>query len=62
MEYLCLVYLDAKQLGGLSKEEMQRVDNGSLEYDEELQRSGHSIMARALSDPKTAMSVRPRGR
>jgi hypothetical protein len=60
MEYLCLVYLDEKQLGGLSKAEMQHLDRGSLEYDEELQRSGHSIVARALSDPKTAMSVRPR--
>jgi hypothetical protein len=60
MEYLCLVYLDDKQFSGLSKEEKQRVDRGSLEYDEELQRSGHAVMARALSDPKTAVSVRPR--
>jgi hypothetical protein len=60
MEYLCLVYLDEKQIGALSKEAMQRVDRDSLEYDEELQRSGHYIVARALSDPKAAMSVRPR--
>src|SRR5712692_1865547 len=48
MEYLCLVYIDEKQIGTLSKEDMQVLDRGSLEYDEELQRSGHYIMARAL--------------
>src|SRR4051794_3959341 len=60
MEYLCLVYIDEKQIGSLSKEEMQVLDRGSLEYDEELERSGHYIMARALADPKAAVSVRPR--
>ena len=60
MEYLCLVYIDGKQLGALSKEEREVVDRDSLAYDEELRRSGHYISSRALSSPETAMSVRPR--
>jgi hypothetical protein len=61
MEYLCLVYLDEKQIGALSKEEMEVLDRNSLEYDEELERGGHKIVARALTDPARAISVRPRG-
>jgi hypothetical protein len=61
MEYLCLVYLDGKQMGALSKEAMEVLDRNSLEYDEELERGGHKIVARALAVPEKAMSVRPRG-
>jgi hypothetical protein len=60
MEYLCLVYLDGKKMGALSKEELAVLDRDSLDYDEELRLSGHYIASRALSDPAAAMSVRPR--
>jgi hypothetical protein len=60
MEYLCLVYLDGKQFSGLSKDEMADIDRNSLAYDEELRRRGHLVAARALAEPRTAMSVRPR--
>ena len=60
MEYLCLIYLDEKQIGALSKEEAEILDRDSLGYDEELRRSGHYITSRALSAPATAMSLRPR--
>ena len=60
MEYLCLVYLEEKQLGGLSKSEMEVLDRDSLAYDDELRRSGHYIASRALAGVATAMTVRPR--
>jgi hypothetical protein len=60
MEYLCLVYLDGKQIDALPQEEKEALDRDSLEYDEELARGGHKAMARALADPRAAMSVRPR--
>jgi hypothetical protein len=60
MEYLCLVYLDGKQFSGLSKDEMADIDRNSLAYDEELRWRGHLVAARALAEPRTAMSVRPR--
>ena len=55
------VMIDGKQIGALSKEEMETLDRNSLEYDEELERGGHKIVARALAVPERAMSVRPRG-
>jgi hypothetical protein len=61
MEYLCLVYLDAKQMNELSKAEKEALDRDSLEYDEELERGGHKVTARALAEPGAAMSVRSRG-
>lgn len=60
MEYLCLVYLEEKQLGGLSKSEMEVLDRDSLAYDDELRRSGHYITSRALAGVATAVTVRPR--
>jgi hypothetical protein len=60
MEYLCLVYLDGKEFGGRSKAELADIDRDSLAYDEELRRRGHLVAARALADPRTAVSVRPR--
>ena len=60
MEYLCLVYLDGKQLDGVSKDELVAIDGSSLAYDEELRRRGHLVAARALAGPQTAVSVRPR--
>src|ERR1700688_326392 len=60
MEYLCLVYLDEKRMAGLPKEEMAAIDRASMEYDDELRRRGHLIAARALAEPRTAMTVRPR--
>src|SRR5258707_874919 len=60
MEYLCLVYLDAKRMAALSKEEMAAIDRDSMEYDDDLRRRGHLIAARALAEPRAAMTVRPR--
>jgi len=60
MEYLCLVYLDANRMASLSKEEMAAIDRESMEYDDELRRRGHLVTARALEEPRTALSVRPR--
>ena len=60
MEYLCLVYLDGKEFGARSKTELADIDRDSLAYDEELQRRGHLVAARALAGPQTAVSVRPR--
>src|SRR6185369_12826731 len=44
----------------LSKSEDEALTNESLEYDEELQKSGHFIHAEALQSPDSAVTVRVR--
>lgn len=60
MKYVCLVYLDEKKLDALSEQEFDILVNDSLDYDEQLQRSGHFVMAEALQSVQTATSVRVR--
>lgn len=60
MKYLCLVYFEAKALEELTRDERDALDNESLAYDEELQRSGHFIAAQALDSVQSAITVRMR--
>ena len=60
MKYLCLVYFEPKALTTLTENEQAVLDNESLAYDEELQRSGHFIAAEALDSVKSAVTVRMR--
>lgn len=60
MKYLCLVYFEPKALTTLTESEQAVLDNESLAYDEELQRSGHFIAAEALDSVKSAVTVRVR--
>ncbi len=60
MKYLCLVYYDEKTLDAMPEGEFDVFANEHVVLDEELRRSGHSIVAEALQPAHTATTVRVR--
>jgi hypothetical protein len=60
MKYLCLVYYDEKTLDAMPKEEFEPFSDAHVVLDEELRRSGRSIVAEALQPVSTAVTVRVR--
>lgn len=58
MNYLCLVYSEEHE--PLSEQELKTLDRASLDYDVELEKSGHLITARALQSVETATTIRVR--
>jgi|SRR5919108_1041009 hypothetical protein len=57
MKYLCLVYGVEDPANILSESEEQALIDENLEYDEQLRKSGHLILAHALQPPETAVIV-----
>ena len=60
MKYLCMVIVDEKKLHALSETEAQKLDDESLEYDNELRRRGHFLAAQALESVTAATTLRIR--
>jgi hypothetical protein len=60
MKYLCLVYFEGNMLDGLSESEKLKLDKDSMDYNEELKRSGHYIVAQALESVQSAVTVKMR--
>lgn len=60
MKFLCLVYLEKGTLAALSPSEKASLDRDSMAYDDELNRSGHYLVAEALDPVSTARTVRVR--
>lgn len=60
MKYLCLVFIDEKELESLSESDSRALDSASLAYDEVLRRGGHFVAAQALQSVQTATTVRMR--
>ncbi len=60
MKYLCLVYLEEKQLDAMSKNGLDALIDESLAYDEVLRKSGHYLVSEALQPVETATTVRVR--
>ena len=60
MRYLCLVYSVEDPANVLSGSEEQALIDESLEYDEQLRKSGHFITANALQTPEAAAIVHVR--
>jgi hypothetical protein len=60
MKYLCAVYLEPNALQGLSAGEQAKLNQDSLDYNDELSKKGHYIAASALQ-PLTAKTVCHRG-
>ena len=60
MKYLCLVFFDEKKHEALSEQELQKLTDEALEYDEVLRRGGHFIAANALQPIHAASTVRVR--
>ncbi|MBB3527486.1 MULTISPECIES: YciI family protein [Rhizobium] len=60
MKYLCQVWFDGAILDAMTKEEKAELDANSLNYDKDLAESGNMIVAQALQQPKSAVTVRVR--
>ncbi len=60
MKYLCLVYNDEETLAAMSESEFDAFSDEHVALDEELKKSGHSIVAEALQPAHTATTVRVR--
>jgi hypothetical protein len=60
MRYLCLIYLDEKQLDAMPQKEMDDLNQRHLDLNEDLLRSGHFIEAEALTPSASATCLRVR--
>ncbi len=60
MKYLCLVYYEEKVLDAMPKSEFDPFTDEHFALDEELRKSGRSIVAEALQPVHTATTVRVR--
>jgi hypothetical protein len=60
VKYLCLVYSDEKVLDAMPEGEFETFSDEHVALDEELRKSGHSIVAEALQPVHTATTVRVR--
>ena len=60
MKYLCLVYSVEDPTNTLSESDEQALMDENLEYDEQLRKSGHLVIAHALQPPETAVIVHVR--
>jgi len=60
MKYLCLIYLDEKQLAAMPQADMDALNARHLALNEDLLKSGHYIEAEALTPGTCATCVRVR--
>ncbi|MGO4831467.1 YciI family protein, partial [Rhizobiaceae sp. 2RAB30] len=60
MKYVCLVHVDGEAMAALSAEEGQKLTDDSIEFDWEMRRRGHLVLAQPLQSPETAAVVRVR--
>ena len=60
MRYLCLIYLNEKELAAMPQKDMDELNRRHLELNEDLLKSGHFIEAEALTPGECATCVRVR--
>jgi len=60
MKYACLVYVDGSAMAALSQEDGTRLTDDSIDFDHEIRRRGHLILAQPLQPPDSAVTVRVR--
>ena len=60
MRYLCLIYLDEKQLAAMPEPEMSALNARHLEFNDGLLDSGHFVEAEALGPAEASTCVRMR--
>jgi hypothetical protein len=58
MKFLCLVHFAPDAFAGLTAEEMQRLDNATIEHDHKLRRSGHLLIASPLAQAEASIDRR----
>jgi hypothetical protein len=60
MRYLCLIHLDEQALDDMPPAERNTLNAAHLDFNDELRRSGHFLIAEALDPPRTGAVVRVR--
>lgn len=60
MKYACLVYVEEAVMQGLSSGEGTKLTDDSMDFDADLKRRGHLLVAQALQSPDTAVTIRVR--
>ena len=60
MKYLCLAYEEEHKLDALSRDEWDSLRKETLEYVEDLRRSGRLLVTHALQSVRSATTVRVR--
>ena len=60
MRYLCLIHLDEQALDNMPPAERNTLNAAHLDFNDELRRSGHFLIAEALDPPRTGAVVRVR--
>jgi hypothetical protein len=60
MRYVCLVWFDNAAFANVSEAEGIALTDQTIEFDRELQASGHLLVAQPLRGPETAVSIRVR--
>lgn len=53
MKFLCLFHFAPDAFGGLTPEEMRRLNDATIEHDHKLRASGHLLIASPLADVST---------
>jgi hypothetical protein len=60
MKYLCLIYIDEKELDAMPAPDMNALNAAHLDFNDDLRASGHLIEAEALQPVRTSACVRVR--
>lgn len=60
MRYLCLIYLDERELAAMPEREMSALNGRHLRYNDELLDRGHFVEAEALQPAAAATCIRVR--
>jgi hypothetical protein len=59
-KYLCLIYLDEKELDAMPPADMSALNAKHLDFNDDLRKSGHFIVAEALQPARQTACVRIR--
>jgi hypothetical protein len=57
MRYLCLIYFDEQLLADMPAAERNTLNAAHLDFNDELRRTGHFLLAEALDPPRTGSIV-----
>src|SRR6516162_1371192 len=60
MRYLCLIYLDEKQMAGMTEAEMSALNARHLAFNEEILKSGQFVEAEALESAASSTCLKVR--
>src|SRR4051812_15746187 len=60
MKYVCLVHVDSDAMAALSPQDRTALADSSIDFDWEMRRRGHLVLAQPLQPPASAVTVRVR--